>query len=57
MRGKAAKRLKRFVAAMEALQDGLGALTDIVAADSADRRARRRRDDRRAGQARLSPPA
>jgi triphosphatase len=32
--GKAASRLKRFVAAMEGLQDGLGALTDIVAADS-----------------------
>jgi triphosphatase len=32
--GKPGKRLKRFVAAMEDLQDGLGALTDIVAADS-----------------------
>jgi triphosphatase len=32
--GKAGKRLKRFVAAMEGLQDELGALTDIVAADS-----------------------
>jgi triphosphatase len=32
--GKGAKRLKRFVAAMEGLQDGLGALTDIVAADT-----------------------
>ncbi|HLK24103.1 MAG TPA: CHAD domain-containing protein [Caulobacteraceae bacterium] len=31
--GKAGKRLARFVAAMEALQDGLGAVTDIAAAD------------------------
>ena len=32
--GKPARRMKRFIAAMEGLQDGLGALTDIVAADS-----------------------
>jgi inorganic triphosphatase YgiF len=31
--GKAAKRLDRFVVAMEALQDALGAVTDIAAAD------------------------